>query len=223
MNTRILGLAVIAMVALLAGGGRALAVTSTCSGDYNTSNGSDTLPGTNIGTVASGCEIGPFSASGGSNGNVASVNDSDNPSIYEFTWNDGKLTIEEELGNNGIGNNIDVELGLESAVTLNSNGSLSGTGVVSTYIPYQSGPGAPIFVLDNISLAAGTYALDTYLGTCGSGSCSDSGSSTDPQYQVLFAPIATPLPAALPMLASGLGVMGLLLWRRKSTATALAA
>ena len=94
---------------------------------------------------------------------------------------------------------------------------------MSTYIPYQSGPGAPVFVLDDVDLAAGTYALDTYLGTCGSGSCSDAGSSTDPQYQVLFAPIATPLPAGLPLFARGLGVMGLLLWRRKSTATALAA
>jgi hypothetical protein len=222
MSTRILGLTVIALVALLAGGG-GRAFASTCSGNYNTSNGTDSLPGTNIGTVASGCEIGPFSASGGSNGNVATVNDSDNPSIYEFTWTGGPLTIEEELGNNGMGNNIDVELGLESAVTLNSNGSLSGTGVVSTDIAYQSGPGAPIFVLDDVNLGAGTYALDTYLGTCATGSCSNAGSSTDPQYQVLFAPIATPLPAALPLFASGLGVVGLLLWRRKPTVTSLAA
>jgi hypothetical protein len=229
MNTRIFGLAVIALVvALLAGGsGRAWAATvSTCTSEYNTSNGGTSLAdATNIGTVAPGCEIGPFSTSGGSNGNVATVNDTDNPSIYKFTWTGGNLTIGEELGNNGIGNNIDVELGLLSAVTLNTNGSLSGTGVVSTDIPFQSGPGAPVDIIDAMYLASGTYVLDTYLGTCGPGqTCSNSGSSTDPQYQVGFTPLAaTPLPAALPLFVSGLGVMGmLLLGARKPKAPALA-
>jgi hypothetical protein len=34
---------------------------------------------------------------------------------------------------------------------------------------------------------------------------------------------ATPLPAALPLFASGLGVLGVLGWRRKKKAAALAA
>jgi hypothetical protein len=226
MNTRNFGLAVIASVALLAGaGGQASATTTTCAGEYNTSNGTTTLPGTNIGTVASGCEIGPFDASHGQNGNAATVNASGaNPSIYQFTWGGGNLTIQEELGNNGINYNIDVELGLESAVTLNSDHSLSSP-LASITIPYQSGPGAPVYVINNVNLAAGTYALDTYLGTCAITSCSGSGSSTDPQYQVLFTdpPTTTPLPAALPLFAGGLGVIGFLAGRRKRKAAAVAA
>jgi hypothetical protein len=223
MSTRIFGLAVIASAALLAGGSGQASATTTCSGAYNAANGTTTLPGTNIGTVASGCEIGPFSATLGSNGNAATVNGTDNPSIYEFTWGGGNLTIQEELGNNGIGYNIDVELGLESAVTLNADHSLS-SHVASISIPYQSGPGAPVYVINDMNLAAGTYALDTYLGTCG-GSCSDSGSSTDPQYQVgFFDPIATPLPAAMPLFATGLGLVGMFGWRRKrKNAAAIAA
>jgi hypothetical protein len=47
----------------------------------------------------------------------------------------------------------------------------------------------------------------------------------DPQYQVLFTlgATATPLPAALPLFASGLGGLGFLGWCRKRKATALAA
>jgi PEP-CTERM motif len=157
-------------------------------------------------------------SSTGQNGNVAAVNASANPSIYEFTWTGGNLTIKEELGNNGIGYNIEVELGLVSAVTLNSNGSLSSS-LASISIPYQSGPGAPVDVIDNMFLAAGTYALDTYLGTCANtDECTaGTGSSTDPQYQVLFSPnaTATPLPATMPLFATGLGLVGMFGWRRK--------
>ena len=221
MNTRIFGLAVIASVALACGVGQASA--ATCSGEYNAANGTTTLPGTNIGTLAAGCEIGPFSATFGANGNAATVNTTANPSIYQFTWGGGNLTIEEMIGNNGIGYNIDVELGLLSTVTLNttgpSAGSLSGTGVVSsTSIAYQSGPTtSPTYVTNDVNLAAGTYVLDTFLGTCAVELCSGSGSSTDPQYQVLFTdpPAPTPLPAAWPLFASGLGALGLFGWRRK--------
>jgi hypothetical protein len=43
------------------------------------------------------------------------------------------------------------------------------------------------------------------------------------QYEFVSNELATPLPAALPLFATGLGALGLLGWRRKRKATALAA
>jgi len=227
MSTRILGLAVVASVALLAvGGGQALA-SSTCTSEYTGSNGGTTISGATV--IGAVCEIGPyFSSTNGVGTNLsgtpASVNTSANPSIYEFTWGGGDLTILETLGNNGIGNNINIELGL-STDTLNSNHTLS-SAIASTTIPYQSGPTTTgTYVLDNYDLAAGTYVLDTYLGSCGAGQDCSAGTSTDPNYAVGFTPITTtPLPATLPLFAGGLGAMGLLGRRRKrKNAAALAA
>jgi hypothetical protein len=234
MSTRLFGLAGIASIALLAGGiGQASAVTTTtCSSEYTASNGGTTIGGaTNIGTVVAGCEIGPYFSNttgvGTNLGNTpASVSDSVNPSIYEFTWGGGNLTILETLGNNGIHNNINIELGL-STDTLNGNNTLS-LDISSVSIPFQSGAGPTTtgtYVLNNYDLAAGTYVLDTYLGSCGAGqSCSDNDTSTDPTYAVGFSPVATPLPATLPLFAGGLGLMGLLGRRRKrKAAVAIAA
>ena len=115
MTMRILGLGAIALTVLLVGGGeRASAITASCSSEYTTANGATTLASApNIGTVQAGCEIGPyFSTTTGVGTNLgntpAAVNDTNNPSIYEFNWAGGNLTIQEALGNNGIGNNINV-------------------------------------------------------------------------------------------------------------------
>ena len=48
------------------------------------------------------------------------------------------------------------------------------------------------------------------------------GVGLDPPWQPTTPPIATPLPAALPLFAGGLGALGLLGWRRKRKAAALA-
>jgi len=232
MITRIFGLAVIASVALVAGGSGQASAT-TCSSELtasNTSNGgTSTGTATNIGTVSAGCEIGPFvsapgpytNLSGGlSTGTPAQVNDTANPSIYEFTWGGGNLTIAEELGNNGIHNNINVELG-PSTATLNANNTLSSVvPTASITILYQSGPGAPVDVLNDYDLAAGAYYLDTYLGSCGAGqTCTDNDTTADPYYAVLFSdPVPTPLPATMPLFAGGLGFVGYLAKRRKQNA-----
>jgi hypothetical protein len=50
----------------------------------------------------------------------------------------------------------------------------------------------------------------------------DAGNFTG-DISVMAAPSATPLPAALPLFASGLGAVGLLGWRRKKKAAAIAA
>jgi hypothetical protein len=229
--------AVIASIALLAGGGGQASASSACPGDlYNTSNGGTTVAGaTNIGTVGPGClEIGYFGATPSSdpnanvNNDVALVNTSHDPSVYEFTWGGGNLMIQEEQGSNGIGYNIDVELALASEVTVvtganNSGGNLTPAGDVLASITI---PQATQFTAETVfsgNLGAGTYVLDTYLGTCAS-DCSNSGDSTDPEVAMLFSPSATPLPATLPLFATGLGLVGMSGWRRKrKNAAAIAA
>jgi hypothetical protein len=214
---------VAAFVVSLSGAAQASPV---CSSEYNSSNGGQTLgTATNIGSVSSGCEIGNFGNSTTINSSASAVNDASNPSIYAFTWVGGNLTIAEQIGNDGIGNIINVELG-STGVSLNTDGSLSagtGTIVASLPMPFNSGVGPEVDVINNMALAAGTYYLDTYLGPCAPGhSCSNSGTSTDPNYAVQFSPgvSATPLPATLPMFVGGLGFVGLLARRKKRKAQA---
>ncbi len=88
----------------------AQASAAPCTNVYDTLNGTTTLPGTFVGTVGGAggvCQIGDLTAP--SQGN-ALVNSTANPSNYEFYFGGGSLTILDELGNNGIGNNVDVEL-----------------------------------------------------------------------------------------------------------------
>lgn len=211
MKAGIWGVAAIASVALLAGIGQASAVTaSACSGnEYTAANGTTSLTSpTNLGTIGSGClEIGPFNNNNvalGSNNGPGVVNTSGaNPSIYQFTWGGGLLTIQEELGNNGSGHDIDIELGLASGNSLTANKGLTNNlASVSILLdPNNTGPGAPIYVIQNYNLAAGVYLLDTFLGsTCNTPGGCGADTAGDPQYQVLFTPgtqgdtSATPLP-----------------------------
>jgi hypothetical protein len=207
---RIFAFAFAVSAAVLASGvERASAVTATCSSEYTAANGTETSPFTDIGTVQSGCEIGPFVADegGGTNlgGTPAVVNSSHNPSIYQFEWTGGNLTIEELLGNNGSGN-IGVQVGLLSN-GLSSNNITLNSPINSVTI--TGGPSStPSYVLDNVYLASGTYLLDNYLE-----------STFDPNYAVLFTPVSsTPLPAAFPLFAGGLGVLGFVSGRRKRKA-----
>jgi hypothetical protein len=73
---------------------------------------------------------------------------------------------------------IDVELALESGLSLNSNGSLS-TDIASIHIP-QGGSG--FYTLFDGNLVAGSYALDNYAGAI----------SVDHNYQVNFTTSGVP-------------------------------
>jgi|HubBroStandDraft_6_1064221.scaffolds.fasta_scaffold292764_2 hypothetical protein len=216
MNPRILGLAAIASVALLAASVGQASATTACT----SSNGTTTLPtGSDFTVGSAGCEIGSFNATEGQNSGPLVVNSTNNPDIYSFTWGGGVLKIQEEIGNNGSDFNINVELGLLSGNSLQTGGNLASE-LASTDTPYQSGPSAPVVVYD-ANLAGGTYVLDTYLGSCGiedngSNCGGNAGDSTDPDGQVLFTPVsATPLPGAMPLFATGMGLVGMFGWRRK--------
>lgn len=216
------GLALIASVALLAvGGGQALA--SSCSGSVifagsgSTTEGANTLPGTPIGTVGCGStdigQIGNITKYNGGSGG-AFVNSGNNPVNYEFNFVGGsELSITAKIGNNGIGDAIDMEL-------LSWNGT-SATLLNSIHIPFTSGPSLPYTLVSDDPLAAGNYIISTFLAL---------GNVTDPNYQVNFSldqltdpgPSETPIPAALPLFASGLSGLGLLGWRRKRKTQAAA-
>jgi hypothetical protein len=76
-------------------------------------------------------------------------------------------------------------------------------------------------------IGVGTFeASFAYSALCGLGtpfSCGP-GFSGDVAFTYTYSPVAAvPLPAALPLFATGLGVLGLLGWRRKKKAAALAA
>lgn len=96
-----------------------------------------------------------------------------------------------------------------------------GTQINSIQIPFSSGPSLVYTLLFNANLVAGYYAIETQLAI---------NNAVDPNYQINFSFSAlnnvlaqTPLPATLPLFASGLGGFGLLSWRRRRKAATIAA
>jgi hypothetical protein len=203
----------------LAGVGRALAVSScqsesptgTTTPVYTCLNGSETFPGTNVGTVGTVTgdviQIGDLADFNGGGGGAFVNTSTANPSIYTFAWGGGNLEIVGEVGNNGtITDGLDMELDTTS-------GTLIGTS--SLYFPQTKPPSAPNFnpqILYDGNLAAGSYSIDTYAATT-------DGPAGDPDYQINFTPNAavTPEPSGWLLLGTGLLALGLLV-RRQLTA-----
>ncbi|WP_372784404.1 PEPxxWA-CTERM sorting domain-containing protein [Phenylobacterium sp.] len=188
------GLAVLA-------GGQAMAACST----YTAGNGAETFPGTYVGTVSAlgVCQIG----TGHSNTGTTLISPSANPSIYEFYFDGGALSITESVGNNGtLTSGWDVEL-----LSLATQSSTSGTVLASINIPYSSAPSGPFSLVTGMNLGAGYYSVSNFIGNI----------STDPQYQLNFAfPAGTggiPEPAAWALMVLGFGSVGALMRNRRRT------
>jgi len=205
---RVVGLVVITSLGLWTCGDQAVA--APCSGSVifagagTTTEGTNTFPGLPVGTVGCGAtdvgQIGNLSVFNSGSGG-AFVNTDHNPVNYEFFFGGGAaLTITVKIGNNGIGDAIDMEL-------LSWNGT-SASLLKSIQIPFSSGPSLTYTLDSNDPLAAGNYIISTFLAV---------GNVTDPNYQVNFSldTAPTPIPAALPLFASGLAGLALLRRRRK--------
>lgn len=182
-------------------GAAGAASAATCTNIYDTANGATTLPGTFVGTVggASGvCQIGDLTAANQGN---AQVNGTDNPSNYEFYFAGGSLTIEEELGNNGIGNAVDVELEFWNGSTATP---VPGA---SIQIPFSSGPSGEYTLISDKSLFASDYVLSNSLAT---------DDTVDPRYQANFtATPSIPEPSPLSVLVVSLVALAALARPRK--------
>lgn len=187
---------------LMAASASAIPVDSCTTYASVKSNGSESFPGTYVGTMGSEvgqvCQIGDLALYDGGSGG-ANVNVSRNPSIYEVYWGGGELTITEQIGNNGIGDAIGVDLD-----SLASQDSTSPASVLATItIPFTSGPSST-YTLFNGDLDTGYYAIDTYLAA---------GNVIDPNYQINIASTSAPEPSAMfPLLAVCLAAFA---WTRR--------
>jgi hypothetical protein len=110
---------------------------------------------------------------------------------------------------------------------------LNGSSQIHVFCDYATGPctntyfGDTLATLDSIAYGSTTFGLLTvYESGVEIGDWNNNGQIIPAQADIQSITIntaTTPLPAALPLFASGLGALGLLGWRRKRKAAALAA
>ena len=118
---------------------------------------------------------------------------------------------------------VDITSKIFDAVGVTINASITGfpnllsitvSGTLSTTPTNVNIPGLSSSPFDEFN-GVGTFPLDfSYTADCGT-SCAE-GWAGDLKLTYVFDPVnTTPLPAALPLFATGLGALGLLGWRRK--------
>jgi hypothetical protein len=117
--------------------------------------------------------------------------------------------------------NLLVSAGFNSPVNTFTDANINQNGGSQTPFDWVLGDGTDLTMFNGstefqgFSPSGGTVGLVTYFGSWGF-----SGGSSDTV--LTLTPVATPLPAALPLFATGLSALGLLGWRRKRKAQATA-
>ena len=158
----------------------------------------------------------PFSSSLFSNSLTASVPDVDR-SPFQGTVHDGLTYSAVQNGGSALYNLTGTSLSLfwgspDAFNTITFFSGIGGTGTSTAFTGSSLVPfGATLGTGHDLVTFAGSFASVLF------------GSSAN-SFEYTFAadPTATPLPAALPLYAAGVGVMGLLGWRRKRKLSAAA-
>lgn len=163
---------------------------------------------------------------------LASATSLTGDSIQIYYLYPDQATVYDTLGpvtapNNGVGDAVDWSISGDTISLIPPFGSASfGPATFNGYefVDLTKDPGIVGVTVDAASTATGVSLSDVSF-TSNSVFFNFQGQTLSGTaiYDLSFAPAATPLPAALPLFATGLGALGLFGWRRKRKAYATAA